>query len=206
MLEKARQGFGIFFKTPKIRIRRISESLLHVRRLVYISIMTALLIVGARLTIQIGAVPLTLQTISVAIAAYILGPIYAGITTIIYVFLGASGMPVFAKGGGAGIIMGITGGFILGFIPMSIIIGISKRIDSDIIQVLFGMIALFVLYLCGTAGMVIVAPSKEFGKTLGGLFITFGLKDALSIVLGQVIAKRIKNRMGDALILYEREQ
>ena len=193
-------------KSKVSSVGRISSSLLHVRRLVYISMMTSLLIVGAKITIGFGPVPFTLQTVCIGIAAYILGPIWGGVTTIIYLLLGAMGLPVFASGGGIGKLIGPTGGFIIGFIPMAIIIGVSKKIDSDAIQMLVGIFSIFVLYLFGTAILVNAVPTKTFGKTLAGLITTFGLKDVVSIMLAQIIAKKVKNRLGDELIVDESEQ
>ena len=190
----------------KTSVARISSSLLHVRRLVYMSIMTALIIVGAKVTIGFGPVPFTLQTICIGIAAYVLGSIWGGLTAIIYLLLGAMGLPVFASGGGIDKLIGPTGGFIIGFIPMAIIIGASKRFDSDIIQMLFGIISIVILYIFGTAILVRNVNGKSFEKTLAGMITTFGLKDVVSIILAQVVAKKVKSRLGDALIVDDGEQ
>ena len=84
--------------------------------LVRAALVTALIAAGALIAIPIGPVPITLQVLVLATAALVLSPVEALVALVLYVALGAAGVPVFAGGGGGlGWLLGPTGGFIVGF-------------------------------------------------------------------------------------------
>jgi biotin transport system substrate-specific component len=61
-------------------------------------------------------VPITLQTLWVYLAGIVLGPLWAGVAFTLYLLAGMIGLPVFAGGNaGLGVILGPTGGFLIGF-------------------------------------------------------------------------------------------
>ena len=61
-------------------------------------------------------VPITLQTLWVYLAGIVLGPVWAGAAFLLYAAAGIVGLPVFAGGSaGLGVVLGPTGGFIVGF-------------------------------------------------------------------------------------------
>jgi biotin transport system substrate-specific component len=61
-------------------------------------------------------VPITLQTLWVYLSGVVLGPVWAGGAFVLYLAAGVVGLPVFAGGsGGLGVVLGPTGGFVLGF-------------------------------------------------------------------------------------------
>ncbi len=85
-------------------------------KLLRAALVAALVAVGALITVPIGLVPVTLQVLVVAIAALVLSPSEALLALVIYVAIGAAGAPVFSGGGaGVGVLVGPTGGFIVGF-------------------------------------------------------------------------------------------
>lgn len=61
-------------------------------------------------------VPITLQTLWVFLAGVVLGPLWAGVSFVLYAVGGVVGLPVFAGGAsGLGVVLGPTGGFVVGF-------------------------------------------------------------------------------------------
>ncbi|MFB6147009.1 MAG: biotin transporter BioY [Halobacteriaceae archaeon] len=69
-------------------------------------------------------IPITLQTFWVYLSGIVLGPVYAGLSFVLYVVAGAVGLPVFAGGsGGIGVLFGNTGGYIVGFVVAAVAIG-----------------------------------------------------------------------------------
>jgi biotin transport system substrate-specific component len=69
-------------------------------------------------------VPITLQTLWVYLAGVVLGPVWAGVAFTLYLLAGLIGLPVFAGGNaGLGVILGPTGGFLIGFPLAAMIIG-----------------------------------------------------------------------------------
>jgi biotin transport system substrate-specific component len=100
---------------------------LTVTDLARIPVFAALTAVLAQASVHLfgNAVPITGQTLGVMLAGLILGPIRGGLAIAVYVVLGAAGLPIFANAtGGAGIISGPTGGFILAFPIAAFVIGL----------------------------------------------------------------------------------
>jgi biotin transport system substrate-specific component len=70
-------------------------------------------------------VPITLQTLWVFLAGVVLGPVWAGVSFVLYVLSGLVGLPVFAGGNsGLGVVLGPTGGFIVGFPVAASVVGL----------------------------------------------------------------------------------
>ncbi len=68
-------------------------------------------------------VPITAQTFAVLLSGVLLGRWWGGISQLLYVMIGAVGVPWFAAGGGYKILFGPTGGYIFGFILASLFLG-----------------------------------------------------------------------------------
>jgi len=78
----------------------------------------------SQIIIPIGPVPIAMTHVSIFIAAGLLGAKYGAVSQIVFVLMGAAGMPVFTGlSGGLGIIMGPRGGFILGYIGCAFLTG-----------------------------------------------------------------------------------
>ena len=96
--------------------------------LVYISIGAALIAVCSWISIP-TAVPFTLQTFAVFFVLLLLGGERGTIATLIYVLLGAVGLPVFAGfKGGLDTVFGMTGGFIVSFPILAFVAGIGYQL------------------------------------------------------------------------------
>ncbi|MBQ4361450.1 MAG: biotin transporter BioY [Lachnospiraceae bacterium] len=99
-----------------------------VRDLVYIAVFTAIIAVLAQISIPMpGGVPMTLQTFAVPLAGLVLGTKRGTLSALLYVLLGTLGVPVFAGlSGGPGIVLGVTGGFIVSFPIMALLAGLGR--------------------------------------------------------------------------------
>ena len=89
------------------------------KKLVYTAVFAAITACLAQITIPMpSGVPITLQTFAVAFAGFFLGA-KCGLAAVgIYILLGAAGAPVFSGfTGGAPHLIGLTGGFVWGFLP-----------------------------------------------------------------------------------------
>lgn len=95
---------------------------------------TLLLAISAHVRIPFIAVPATLQSMTVALIAAAFGARLGVATVALYIVEGLSGLPVFTNGGGLAYVFSPTFGFIVGWLPMALIIGaaadrgLSKRI------------------------------------------------------------------------------
>ncbi|PWV37806.1 MAG: biotin transporter BioY [Desulfurococcaceae archaeon] len=85
--------------------------------MVLAAFMVGLTAVAAQIRFAIGPVPFTLQTSAVMLSGLILRPRYAFLAQALYLILIALGLPI-ASGlrGGLGVIVGYTGGYIVGFV------------------------------------------------------------------------------------------
>jgi len=82
------------------------------------------LLAQTRILLPWSPVPITGQTFAVLLGGVLLGRWWGGISLAIYVGLGAAGLPWFSSwSGGAGHILGPTGGYIIGFILASLFLG-----------------------------------------------------------------------------------
>ncbi len=92
------------------------------KKMAYIALMTVVMVISAWISFPIVGIPITLQTYGVFCALLILGGKNGTIAISLYILIGAIGVPVFSGfGGGAGVIMGPTGGYIIGFALMGIV-------------------------------------------------------------------------------------
>ena len=94
-----------------------------VSNLITILLGTVLITLAAKINVPTWPVPVTLQSFAVAALAGAFGWRIGVATVVAYLIEGALGLPVFATGGGLAYLVGPTGGFLLGFVPMAYIIG-----------------------------------------------------------------------------------
>jgi len=166
--------------------------------LVYISIGAALIAICSWISIP-TAVPFTLQTFAVFFILFSLGGERGTLATLVYVLLGAVGVPVFAGfSGGIGVLLGSTGGYIIGFLFTGIIYIIFTRFISKklVVKIIALVLGLAVCYAFGTAWFmnVYIKTSGEVGllTVLGWCVFPFIIPDLLKLALAVVIAKRIE--------------
>ena len=86
-------------------------------------ICSILLVISAKIKVDLYPVPMTLQPLAILMIAMLCGRNIAVASVSLYLFQGIIGLPVFAYGGGLPYLMGPTGGFLLGFLIVAIVIG-----------------------------------------------------------------------------------
>ncbi|MBB5182835.1 biotin transporter BioY [Catenisphaera adipataccumulans] len=130
------------------------------REIVLCAMMAAVIAVLAPLSIPLsGGVPISLATFAVMLAGAVLGPKYGTISTVVYLVLGAVGVPVFAGyTSGFGILAGPTGGYLIGYLPLAFCTGwfhenFSKQKYGLIVGMLVGEV---ILYVIGTVWFMFV--------------------------------------------------
>lgn len=84
---------------------------------------TVILTLSAKISVPVQPIPVTLQTLAVALIAATLGWRLAVATVALYLVEGLAGLPVFASGGGIGYVFRPSFGFIVGYLPMAFVIG-----------------------------------------------------------------------------------
>ena len=177
------------------RSNRVSK--LKTLDMAYIAVGAVLIAICSWIAIP-AAVPFTLQTFAVFTMAGLLGGKRGTISILIYILLGAIGVPVFAGfSGGVGILLGSTGGYIIGFIGTALVMwGMEILFGKKLIVQIISMIAgLVVCYAFGTAWfMVVYAQSNGavgLAAVLGWCVIPFIIPDLIKIALAVVISRRV---------------
>ena len=123
-----------------------------IQDIIHIAAFAALIAAGSILVIPLGPVPLTLQTMLVALAGLILGPRNAVLAFLLYLLAGMLGMPVFAVGkAGLGVLFGPTGRYLFGFIIMAWICGVAGRKKALWLAAALLLLGLAAAHACGIA-------------------------------------------------------
>jgi len=174
-----------------------TKKVLSVRDMVFTALFAAVLCAAAPFTIAIGPVPLSFATLVIYLAAGALGARCGTLAVLLYVALGAVGLPVFSGfEGGFHKIAGLSGGFIMGYIPCAFATGIiADTFKGRIWPYALGMvIGTFLLYTCGTAWFMFQTGS-ELAVSLALCVTPFLIGDALKIVISCVAAPKLRNAL-----------
>lgn len=168
-----------------------------IREITVISVFTALLVLCSWLSVP-NTVPFTMQAFGVFLAATLLGKKKGTIVIVVYLGLGALGIPVFA-GGKAGIsaLLGQTGGYISGFLPCAFVCGaiLEKTKKSPAAMVLSMTAGLLCVYICGSlwfSTMYIPKGGESgFWIAVSTCVFPFVIADLLKIALATFVAGRV---------------
>ncbi|MBR1497225.1 MAG: biotin transporter BioY [Oscillospiraceae bacterium] len=177
------------------------------RDLAYIGLGAALLAVCAWVSIPLPPplAPFTLQTFAVCLVCAAYGWRLGLWTVAVYILLGAAGVPVFSGfRGGVGILLGTTGGYIVGFLFTALIVGLAADWFGRSVPVMLASMALGILvcYAFGTAWFVIVYTRNTGAigvlTALSWCVFPYLLPDALKILAASALARRVHSLAGKA--------
>ena len=168
----------------------------EVRAMVRIALSVAFLCISAMITIPFFAIPITMQTFAVFAVLLLLGWRSGCTAILVYLALGAVGLPVFSGfSGGVGILFGQTGGFLFGFllaVPVFALIRGIKR-DSKLISVCAMAGGLLADYLTGALWYYFLfAGGNSFFASLAVTVLPFLLPDAAKLALAILVTERMK--------------
>ncbi len=166
------------------------------KEMAFIALMTAVISVLAPLSLPIvGEVPISLATFAVMLAGVLLGSKNGTIATALYLVLGAIGVPVFAGwSSGAGILFGVTGGYLFGYLPLAFLSGFfyerakENRTAACFIGMLIGTV---VLYVLGTIWFIAITKMDIKGALLACV-IPFLPGDLIKMIAVTVIAPQME--------------
>lgn len=166
--------------------------------IVYIAVFAVIMAICSWISIP-TTVPFTLQTFGVFIAVGVLGGKRGTLAVLVYIILGAIGVPVFSGfTGGIGILAGTTGGYIVGFLFSALIMWLMEKIPGkrSVIQILSMIVGLIVCYAFGTAWFMVVYSRANgavgLAAVLGWCVIPFIIPDLIKIVLAYMLSRKIK--------------
>lgn len=184
--------------------------------LVLCGVFAALMAICSFITIPLGftPIPVNLATLGVFLTGGILGKKYGSISLIVYILLGAVGVPVFAGfKGGLGVLAGPTGGYIIGYLAAAFLTGLlieivfrktseapdtsagsptAKHHTLRFIGSILAMIAgLAACYLLGTAWFMI-STGSSLGAAMVSCVIPFLPGDAVKILAASLLVLKLR--------------
>lgn len=157
---------------------------LSITDLVLTGAFAAILAALSQLSIPLpSGIPITMQTFAVALCGFTLGARQGFMAVLVYLLLGAVGLPVFAGfQGGVHILLGVTGGFLWGFLCLAALCGIRNPFYSAL--------GLAACHLLGVLQFVFVA-----GVSLASAFtvasLPYLLKDIASVALAYAASRAL---------------
>lgn len=183
-------------KKLKLTQERKVHMTFKTRTLAFTALLAALTAVLAQIAIPLPftPVPLTLGTLGGYLAAGLLAWQSAAMSQLVYVFIGAVGIPVFAGfTGGFGIVMGPTGGYLIGYIVSALVAGlIIGKTNGKFYWYIIAMIAgTFFCYLFGTVWFMAVTKTG-LAASLTACVIPFLPGDAIKIVLASLLSFKLR--------------
>lgn len=173
------------------------KSVFTVREMVFIAICAALICVLAPISVPVGAIPISLGTFAIYFSAALLGGKRGTIAVIVYIMLGVVGLPVFtAMRGGAAVLFGATGGYIIGYIPLAFLTGVFSDMRSKLHWTMpLGMVlGTVVMYTFATAWYMII-NGCTLAAALLACAVPFLVFDAVKMVLATLLAVVLRSRL-----------
>ena len=156
-----------------------------------IVICSFILILSAKIKVDLYPVPMTLQPLAVLMIAMLCGRFIAVSAVSLYLLQGMVGIPVFAYGGGLPYLLGPTGGFLFGFLFASILIGelADRGWGKSLFKSVFAMlIGLLIIYICGVFQLSVL---KGFDFAIINGLKPFIIGDLYKLLLAALLLPQI---------------
>ena len=158
-----------------------------VRKMTLAAFFAAMTAICSWISLPVGDIAFTMQTFAVFLALGLLGGKWGTAAILIYLLLGAVGMPVFSGfRGGIGMLAGVTGGYLWGFLVSGLVYRALERFGK-LPAMVFGMT---VCYLCGSFWFALYS-----GGGIGFVFLRcvlpYLIPDAVKIWMAYGLSKRL---------------
>ena len=168
------------------------------RDMAYVAIFAVTIAICSWISIP-TTVPFTLQTFAVFLAVGVLGGRRGTFAVLVYILLGAVGLPVFAGfSGGLGALLGTTGGYIIGFFFSALLYWAMTKVlgEKTPVMVVAMVLGLIVCYAFGTVWFMTVYARNSgaigLGTALGWCVIPFIIPDLVKIALAVGLTRLLK--------------
>ena len=177
------------------------------QNLVLAGMFAAIMAVISQLSIPMpGGVPITIQVFGIALIGAILGWKLGFFAVLIYILVGAAGLPVFHNfTGGIQVLVGLTGGYILSWPIMAVLCGIHLFPENKALNLAFELVlavtGLMIVEFIGAMQWAFLSSEKTLPAIMIYSFAAFIPKDIVITVLGVLIGRQIKKPMTKAGLL-----
>ena len=139
-------------------------------------------------------VNLSFSLFGVCLASCCLGLKGGLLSTVTYILLGVTGLPVFSQfSGGIGVLLGPSGGFIWGFLLVAVLCGVATNIKNQPLSYLLCIISVLICHISGVIQFYFVTNNSILASFLYAS-LPFLFKDVLLAILAYIISKKIKSQ------------
>ena len=169
----------------------------QLKNIIISTIFASILCVLSPISIPVGIVPITFASFVIYIIGALFKPIYAFLTVFIYIFIGVLGLPVFSYfQGGFHVLVGPTGGFIIGYLIavliISFIININK--ESKILYPISMLIGTLVVYIIGSIYYMLIMDVSLVASIIICI-VPFIIGDIVKIILASTVVIILKDKI-----------
>lgn len=182
----------------------MTKSQLKLRSMIITALFAAMIGIFAQITIPLPLIPITGQTLAIGLAATILGSKYGTLAVVLYLIIGAAGVPVFAEfQGGISKLVGPRGGYLIGFIPTAFVIGyyLEKFGFTFKHAVIANLIGMIVTLIMGTIWLFFAAELTMKAAIAAG-FTPFLIVGVIKALLAAWIGILVRERLLNANLLF----
>ena len=164
----------------------------HYKSIALVLFGTLLLAASSKVQVPFWPVPMTMQTFIVFVIGMSYGWKLGFFTLIVYLFEGAIGLPVFAKGGGLLYLTGPTAGYLYGMAIATGVIGFfadqgyNKSFIKSLLSLIIGTFIIFIL------GVSYLGSVIGYDKALAAGLYPFLLSEFFKIILAAALITSIR--------------
>ena len=168
-----------------------------------VALMAAVVAVAAQISVPLpfSPVPFTMGVMAVILSGFVLGPRYGALALVVYLLIGAVGVPVFANfTGGLGRLVGPTGGYLISYPIAAAIAGLAAGVFTSrgrgsrgravASGTAFGLLGLLVIYALGAAWLSVQAGLSA-GEAIAAGVLPFVPFDIIKVVLAALLAAAV---------------
>jgi biotin transport system substrate-specific component len=160
------------------------------RLIAYSAACIGLIALGGWISIPFIPVPFTLQTLFVLLAGAVMKR-QAAIPVTLFIVLGALGLPLFHNGmAGPGVLLGPTGGYLIGFIFAALIVGLLYERKSRFLHIGGLAAGTAIIYLFGVGWLMVSTGMGPVPAFMAGV-LPFILGDLIKAGAAYAIAERL---------------
>ncbi len=156
------------------------------------ALFSALMCICAWLSIPVGNFTFTMQSFAFVLALFVLGGKGTAVSAAVYLLLGVAGLPVFSGfRGGLGILLGVNGGYLWGFLIASLVFWGITAIFGEKSNIYAAIAATVTVYICGTVWFMMYAPGGLL-LILAQSVLPYLLPDGIKFLLAFSLSGRLK--------------
>ncbi len=156
------------------------------------ALFSALMCICAWISIPLGNLTFTLQSFALILVLFVLGGKGATVSVAVYLLLGMVGLPVFSGfRGGLGTLLGVTGGYLWGFLIACLVFWGITAIFGDNSKIYASIAAMVSVYMCGTIWFSVYAPGGLI-PILAQSVLPYILPDAAKLLLAFSLSGKLR--------------